>query len=155
MRYGKEAMTQIREKRFVACPLSAAMKLAEKSVNRRADLYLTPAPPLGERARFAVASTHDSSNEARKHDALLIAWRPQTTGIFPDFRGVLTVRPHHSGVTLQMEGAYDPPYAVMGKVFDIVAGRRIAHRTMRRLLDDFAHDMEAEYAAEKREPQPA
>ncbi len=146
MRYGKDAMTQVREKRFVACPFSAAMELAEKSVNRRAGLYLTPAPPLGERARFAVASTHDSSDEARKHDALLIAWRPQTTGLFPDFRGVLTVRPHHSGVTLQLEGAYDPPYAVIGKFFDIVAGRRIAHRTMRRLLDDFAHDIEAEYA---------
>lgn len=131
------------------------MELAESSLKRRADLYLTPTPPFGERAGFAVGSTPDSSDEARKHDALLLAWRPQTNRVFPDFHGVLTVRPHHSGVTLQLDGAYDPPYAALGKFFDVVAGRRIAHRTMRRLLDDFARDMEAEYAAEKREHQPA
>lgn len=148
-------MTQIREKRFVACPFSAALELAEMAVKLRADLYLTPAPPLGERARFAVASILGSSDETRKHDALLIAWRPQTAGIFPDFHGVLTVRPDHSGVTLQLDGAYDPPCAGLGKVFDVLAGRRIAHRTMCRLLDDFAQDIEGAYAAERKPHQPA
>jgi hypothetical protein len=148
-------MTKLSEKHVVACPFSAALELAEKAVKRHLELHLTPAPPLGERAHFVLASTPDSSDEARKHDALLIAWRPQTAGLFPDFHGVLTVRPKNSGVTLQLDGAYDPPYAGFGKVFDVIAGRRIAQRTMRNLLDDFARDIEAEYAAERREHQPA
>ncbi|HKU66954.1 MAG TPA: hypothetical protein VJP85_04165 [Candidatus Baltobacteraceae bacterium] len=142
-------MTQVREKRFVACPFSAALELAEKAAQQRTGLYLTPLPPLGERASFAVASAPDSTDEVRKHDALLIAWRPQTPGVFPDFHGVLTVRPSHAGVTLQLDGAYAPPYGTLGKMFDFVAGRAIARRTLRHLLDDFAHDIETEYRDER------
>lgn len=153
--YAVAAMTQLREKHYVACPFSAAVELAERAAKRHARMYLTPAAPLGERARFTVASTPDSSDEVRKHDALLLAWRPQTAGVFPDFHGVLTVRPNHAGVTLQLDGAYDPPFGAFGKVFDVLAGRRIARQTMRHLLDDFAREIEDEYATERRENQPA
>src|SRR5579872_588921 len=148
-------MTQLEVRRFVACPFSAAVELAERAVNRLSDLYLSPFAPLGERAVFAAASTPDLSDEARKHDALLLAWRPQSQRLFPDFRGVLTVRPKYSGVWLQLSGAYSPPYAAAGKVFDIVAGRSIAKRTMHRLLNDLAAQIEAEYNAEKRDAQMA
>lgn len=148
-------MTQISEQCFVQCPFSAALELAEKAVKRHVELLLTPVPPLGERVRFAVSNTPDLTDETRKHDALLIAWRPETTGMFPHFHGVLTVRPDRAGVSLQLDGAYDPPYGAFGKVFDLIAGRQIAHRTMRHLLHDLANEIETEYAAERREQQPA
>jgi hypothetical protein len=147
-------MTHVQRKRFVACPFSAAVELAERAANRRSGLYVTPSPPFGEHVRFAVATTPDSTDSARKHDALLIAWRPQTARIFPDFRGALTVRPHGAGVTLQIDGEYEAPYGAVGKLFDRIIGRTLADRTMKRLLDDFARDIEAEYRAEKRERQP-
>jgi hypothetical protein len=142
-------MTKVREKRFVACPFSAAVEFAERAANRHRDLYLTPGPPLGERVSFAVAATEDSSDETRKHDALLIAWRPQTRGLFPDFRGVLTVRPQRAGVVLQIDGEYEPPFGLPGKIFDFIIGRAIAHRTMRNLLDYIAQSIQREYEAEK------
>jgi hypothetical protein len=58
-------------------------------------------------------------------------------------------------VWLQLSGAYDPPYGALGKIFDLVAGRSIAKRTMHRLLDDFAGQIEAEFRAEKRSRQTA
>jgi hypothetical protein len=148
-------MTQLEVKRFVACPFSAAAELAERAASGLSNLYLSPFPPLGEPVVFAMVSTPDKSDEARKHDALLIALRPQTRGMFPDFHGVLTVRPERSGVLLQLSGGYDPPYALAGKIFDLIAGRSIAKRTMHRLLDGFADRIEAEYEAERRDRQTA
>jgi hypothetical protein len=148
-------MTQVQVRRFVACPFSAAVEFAEKAANNRRSLYVTPSPPLSERVRLMTASTPDRSDETRKHDALLIAWRPQARGLFPDFRGVLTVRPKDAGVWLQLDGSYEPPYGAAGKVFDVAVGRAIAKRTMHSLLDVFAHDIEAEYEAERRAHQMA
>lgn len=148
-------MAHIEVRRYAACPFSAAIELAERVTDRLNALYLSPFPPLGERVVFAAASTPDESDQARLHDALLIAWRPRTSGLFPNFHGVLTVRPKHAGVWLQLSGDYDPPYAAAGKAFDFVAGRLVAKLTMRRLLDDFAQWMQAEYAAERRSHQVA
>jgi hypothetical protein len=142
-------VTQLHERRFVACPFSAALEFAESAVNRRSGLFLSPAPPLGEHADVAVASTPDSSDDVRKHDALLIAWRPQRTRFFPDFHGVLTVRPEHAGVTLQLDGVYEPPYGALGKAFDLLGGRSIARHTMQNLLRDLGADIEAEYRQER------
>lgn len=142
-------MTQIRVKRYVECPFSAALEFAEQAVSRRSGLYLTPSPPLGERVRFVASSTGDKSDSARVHDALLLAWRPQTPGMFPDFRGVLTVRPKRAGVWLRLSGQYEPPYGTLGKVFDTIAGRAIAKHTMRNLLGDLAAEIETTYERER------
>jgi hypothetical protein len=148
-------MTQVQVRRFVACPFSAAIEFAEKAANNRSGFSVSPSLPIGERVDFTTASTPDRSDATRKHDALLIAWKPQTRGMFPDFRGVLTVRPKDAGVSLQLSGSYEPPYGPAGKVFDLAFGRAIAMRTMRHLLNTFANDIEAEYNAEKRAHQPA
>lgn len=142
-------MTNIRVQRYVACPFSAALEFAEKAVERRSGLYLTPSPPLGERVRFAATAVNDASDRARSHDALLIAWRPQTHGMFPEFRGAITVRPNYRGALLRLSGQYDPPYGRAGKIFDTLLGRVIARRTLHRFLDDLAVEIQAEYDQER------
>jgi hypothetical protein len=81
-------MTQITVRRFAACPFSAAIELAENTLDRLSSLYLSPFPPIAEPVVFKTVSTPDLTDETRKHDALLLAWRPQTRGMFPDFHGV-------------------------------------------------------------------
>ena len=142
-------MTKVAVHRHVSCPFSATMEFAEKAIARRNGLYLTPSPPLGERVRFAATSASDTTDLVRKHDALLIAWRPQTHGLFPDFRGALTVRPQHRGSSLRMEGHYDPPFGMAGKIFDFFVGRNIARRTMHHFLGELAVEIEAEYEQER------
>jgi hypothetical protein len=142
-------MTKINVTRYADCPFSAALELAEKSVGARKDLYVTPAPPLGEHVHFAAGSTEDRSDESRKHDALLVAWRPETRKMFPDFRGVLTVRPERHGVWIRLSGEYAPPLGAAGTVFDLVFGRAIARRTMHRFLDDVVAGIEAAYREER------
>jgi len=142
-------MTQVTVARYVDCPFSAALELAENAVNRRSEFYLTPSPPLGERATFSAKSTTDSTDSARKHDALLIAWLPRTSGLFPEFRGVLTARPHHRGASFHLTGRYEAPLGIGGKIFDFMIGRSIARATLKRLLDELALDVEAQYQQER------
>ena len=143
-------MTNIHITQYVGCPFSAALEHAQEALSRRDGLYLTPSPPLGERVLFTSSSTDDTTNSARRHDALLIAWRPQTPGLFPKFRGVLTVRPQHRGSVLRLNGQYEPPYGQTGKVFDFFAGRIIADRTMHHFLRDLAAEIETQYDRERK-----
>lgn len=143
-------MTRIRVQRHVECPFSAALEFAEQAVSRRAEFYVSPSPPLGERVHAVASSIEDATDTVRKHEALLLAWRPQTRDIFPDFHGVLTVRPERSGVSLRLTGEYEPPYKPFGKVFDALAGRVLARRTMLNLLSDLAADIESTYQKERR-----
>lgn len=143
-------MRRIHTSRYVDCPFSATLDFAEKVVSRRCGLYLTPAPPLGERVRFAAVSIEDASDEARKHTALLLAWRPQNEGLFPNFTGVLTFRPSNGGARMLLSGRYEPPFGIFGRIFDTFFGRAIAQRTMSGLLDEIGTEIEAEYDAERR-----
>jgi len=147
----RATMTHIRAARYVECPFSAALEFAEKAVRGRPGFYLTPSPPLGEKVMVSAKSADDSSDDARKHDALLIAWRPQTRGMFPDFHGALTVRPELRGALLQLNGRYEPPFGFAGKLFDVIVGRSIARSTLANLLSDLALDIEAQYQEERRQ----
>jgi hypothetical protein len=147
-------MTQIRVTKHANCPFSAAVELAEKAVHARKGMFVTPSAPFGERVRFTAATTGDRSDETRKHEALLIAWQPQASVFFPDFRGVVTVRPEQRGARLRFQGEYTPPYGTAGKVFDVVVGRTLARRTMHRFLDELSAEIEAAYAEERKHPQP-
>jgi hypothetical protein len=142
-------MSRIRVNHYADCPFSAAIELAEKTARRRPDLFVSPAPPFGERVLFTAASTDDRTDEARKHDALLVAWRPETAA-YPEFRAVLTARPERRGTLLSLYGDYEPPYGGSGKFFDLLIGRSIARRTMRRFLAGLAADVEAAYAEERK-----
>ncbi len=141
-------MTRVRVRHYVDCPFSAALELSEKAVNKRSEFYLTPAPPLGERAAFSAKSTTDSTDSARKHDALLIAWRPRNKA-FPEFRGVITARPYHRGALLRLSGQYQAPFGIAGAVFDVIAGRVIARSTLKHLLQELVLDVEEQYREER------
>jgi hypothetical protein len=46
---------------------------------------------------------------------------------------------------MRLQGHYDPPFGLAGKIFDAVAGNRIASVTMQRLLDCLIVDVEAKW----------
>lgn len=48
-----------------------------------------------------------------------------------------------------MEGKYSPPLGVIGRIFDALAGKRIAQRTIERFLDELRDFVEREWAAER------
>ncbi len=73
-----------------------------------------------------------------------IAWQPTGTNLLPSFKGVLRFQwdEEYGNTWLMLEGDYEPPLGAAGKVFDEVAGQRIARTTLRALLDDFRTTLE-------------
>jgi hypothetical protein len=70
-------------------------------------------------------------------EGVALAWRPAWRG-FPSFGGTLTVRPAGKKTVLVLEGSYEPPGGVAGRLFDWVVGRKLAARTMDAFLDQLA-----------------
>jgi hypothetical protein len=140
-------MTTVRATRYVDCPFSAVIEFCEEALHERSDITLSPAPGVAQAAHVTAQTADDITDSVRRHDALLLAWRPARSALFPDFHGVMTVRPQGHGAWLRIEGSYEPPFGVPGKVFDALAGRVIAQRTLVRLLSDVAHAAEQRWRA--------
>lgn len=67
-------------------------------------------------------------------EGVAIAWRPAWRG-FPAFGGTLTVRAAGEETLLVLEGSYEPPGSVPGRLFDWLVGRKLAARTMDAFLN--------------------
>jgi hypothetical protein len=145
----QEYVSTVRASRLVDCPFSAVIEFTEAALRNRTHIVLSPAAPLAQRADVTTEISDDRSDQARKHDALLIAWRPGLA-LFPNFRGVLTARPEGRGASLRIEGTYEPPFGIAGRIFDAIAGRRIAALTLTRLLRALSDDVERRWQEERR-----
>ena len=66
-----------------------------------------------------------------------VRWEAEGGGTFPVFDGFLSVAAdeYYNSYWLVIEGDYEPPGGLAGKVFDAVLGNRIAVATTRNLLD--------------------
>lgn len=69
---------------------------------------------------------------------LALSWKPTDTTLLPEFEGVMRFQydEEYGRTWLSIEGDYVPPLGAAGKVFDALAGQRIARTTLRALLDD-------------------
>lgn len=143
-------MSRVRVTSYCECPFSTAIELAQLALREKGHMQVSPVPAVAETVFHSTKIVDDGSDRSRLHDALLLAWKPEHSAAFPDFRGILTVRPKDRGVWMRLQGSYDPPFGVAGKIFDFVAGNRIAARTARRLLDQVVEDVEAKWSAARR-----
>jgi len=139
-------VSKVGVRRYCACPFSAVIDLAEKALRQHPQMRVSPLSAVSENVETTAAVVDDHSDSVRRHDALLLAWRPDHPRLFPEFRGVLTARPKHRGVWLRLHGSYDPPLGFLGKAFDLVFGRAIARATMARLLAQLSAEIAAQYA---------
>ena len=126
-------MSEVHVTSYCECPFSAVMEFAQLSLKERGRMQVSPISTVTENVSHATKLVDDGTDATRRHDALLVAWKPDNTAL-PDFRGVLTVRPKDRGVWMRLQGNYEPPFGLAGKIFDTLAGNRIASRTMQRLL---------------------
>lgn len=81
-----------------------------------------------------------------------IHWKPASGGPYPEFDGELTVRYDEDYTTsiLELSGDYRPPLGLVGALFDVIAGARIARATANELLGTLGDEMERRYNAEER-----
>ena len=142
-------MSEVQVTHQCACPFSAVIEFAEKALNESRSMRVSPVPVVAETVHAMAAVVDDSSDDVRRHDALLLVWKPDHRGMFPDFQGVLTARPSGRGAELSLHGRYQPPLGLPGAIFDAVAGRHIARMTMGRVLADLCKEIEHKWNAER------
>ena len=114
------------------------------------DVAPTRAGHPRRRVRLVAERIRDEHDPGRLHDALEIDWVAGTR-FFPDFHGVLRLRIDSVETTrLSLAGTYQPPFGPPGRLFDLIAGRRIARAAMSDLLRrlcDAMEQREAEFRA--------
>ena len=71
------------------------------------------------------------------YEIMEIKWRPHDGGLYPVFRGTLSVEDVTGNYChIDLDGSYVPPLGVAGAVFDTVLGHHIAVAVARELLDE-------------------
>ncbi len=117
----------------------------------RSCFTLSVSVPLGVRAGgAAVTKDVDVSlvGEASPGETRVIGirWTPRGGGAFPTFIGRLRAESvDESHALVLLEGRYAAPGGTLGRLFDAVAGTRIAQATLAQLLETVRSVVEAAY----------
>jgi len=159
-------MTVVRERVFIEAPYVQAVAAFERRLglgpgesDGRFDLALVaPLAEGREIARDVTATTKRIPGTANFTSRYGISWSAGRTarGIpTPGFEGTITLRAgeDYDESELELDGRYQPPGGVAGKLFDDVVGRRVAHATLGSLLDGVRRELRAAHQrteAEKR-----
>ncbi len=102
-------------------------------------------------SREAVATLEPLSSEPLEYK-VLIHWTPTSSEPLPKFNGAFHVQwdEEYGNCRLVIEGSYEPPLGAIGKVFDAVAGQKIAHTTLATLLATLRDAIESAYQRDMR-----
>ena len=152
-------MTSVRERVVIDAPyvqavgaFEARLGFAHGSGDGRSIITLVaPSPDGREIARDVEVTAHRIAPGANYTTRYHVAWSAGQTrrGIpTPGFEGTITLRAgeDYAESELELDGRYDPPGGVVGRIFDDIAGRRIAHATLGALLDGVRQRLRASYA---------
>jgi hypothetical protein len=140
-------MSVVNERLYVEAPYTQACGAFERRLGfppgrDRGTCVLTLPFPIAENheiARVVTATSERLPNAANYTSHYRIAWGAGRTarGLpTPGFTGMLTLSAgeDYSETELKLDGGYDPPGGVVGRAFDELLGRRIAHATLSALL---------------------
>jgi hypothetical protein len=148
-------MATIQERVYIEAPYSQAADAFERrlglgSGGSRAKCVLTLAFPIleGREVARVVTATAERLSNANYTSRYAISWPAGATprGIpTPGFEGViaLSAGEDYGETTIQLDGQYDPPGGSVGRAFDVVVGRRIAHATIGALLSGVGEELRA------------
>jgi hypothetical protein len=151
-------MTNIAERELVHAPLAAAADLIA--------VFLTDnAAPGGSGARVVLEAGHFNQpatvtvnlNHQRGDmtPRYTVHWEAEgySSDMFPVFDGILLVESDedYNSFWLAIDGTYEPPGSLAGKMFDAVLGHRIAAETTRNLLSRVRESIETHFQREERD----
>jgi hypothetical protein len=111
-----------------------------------ADLGL---PDIGELSREVSVTIGDPMRKGSL-TRIQLSWRVPHSDAFPVFQGFFEIQPLSSyEIQLALLGYYHAPLGMIGAVFDMVLGRRIAEATVRHLIDEISKSIEEPVTAKK------
>jgi hypothetical protein len=145
-------LTEIKQRLEVHCPYVRALEYVDRYLShlgwsdRSHVVTLRLRVPLGASDagkglaldKEVIASLDRLPQPRRLEERIAVTWEPQDAHEpFPKFDGTLSLEAASpKACFLTLEGKYEPPLGVAGKVFDAALGRRIAEATARLLLKE-------------------
>jgi hypothetical protein len=158
-------MTHITRRRKVHCPYVRALQylnryLARLGWSERSNVVrLRLRVPIGAAGaglglgieKDAIATLERASEHHGLDERIDVRWKLENErGPFPTFGGWLRIEAEApKACTLTLDGKYDPPLGVAGKVFDAAFGQRIAEATAGQLLEEIGDSIELEYVQDE------
>ncbi len=130
-------MTRISRTARIPKPQQDVIARLEAFFSRRPKLHVRALGFLRAEVDVRYSLLYDWTSVGPPRGGIAFAWKPAWRG-FPSFGATLTVRPDGEDTDLVLDGSYEPPAGVVGQLFDRLAGRRLANRTMDSLLDRLA-----------------
>ncbi len=143
-------MTRICVSTPIASPVEVTERLLLAYMNERAGsdggVALSLRVPLTRRigdlalVHDVVARGHWGRDSDNLNQNLAITWSSAGGGPYPNFGGVMNVyaEPDRRMSRLEIDGTYEPPGGLVGRVFDALVGSRIARASLAGLVDDIA-----------------
>jgi PAS domain S-box-containing protein len=131
-------MTALHVVRDVRSPFSLTIDLVEAYHAAHPDHRVGPFGWARAHVQCEASRVRDVSDRSRRHEALSFTWRCGGWFPLPEVHGFITVRPHGTLTRLTLDGQYTPPGGIAGRVFDTLVGRRIAKRSIQRLVREMA-----------------
>jgi len=152
-------MTKIEERLYIGCPYVRAREYLHQALEQAARsllpklLRLRAAVPATnmEVAKYVNVTYDHDSDPMHFDEPWRVCWKPEPGGVYPSFRGQLTVRAgeNYECAILELTGEYEPPLGTAGRAFDAAIGKRVAADTARKLLSEIGAEMEVRYHREE------
>jgi hypothetical protein len=147
-------MSHLSERELVHVPLASADRLlsafmdAHPSPTGAGARVILRAADVTEPAIISLTSAHRPADMTPRY---AVHWQAEGGGAFPIFDGFLSVTADqdYNSYWLVIEGSYEPPGGLAGKMFDAVVGNRIAVATTRNLLGSLRDTAEARFKEEE------
>lgn len=106
-------------------------------------------PDVGELSREVLVTIGDPMRKGTL-TRIQLSWRVPHSDVFPVFQGFFEVQPLSSyEIQLALLGYYHAPMGMIGAVFDMVLGRRIAESTVRHLVEEITKAIEEPVTSRK------
>jgi hypothetical protein len=138
--------TNVSVSAIAECPFSIAEDYAVDYLRRaeqggdeatiRLPLVVSPAA-LHHQVKIGFGLHLDILEEGRQHDEVRFRWSSGTR-FLPDFRGTLRFRIDGTRTEVLIDGSYGAPFGLLGRVFDRVCGRALAHQSLQDLANRLA-----------------
>lgn len=142
-------VTRIFATQDVKCPFSGTIEFIERLHQSGSQHLVGPFAGLRTPVVCDLREVRDVTDESRIHEALVLHWKAQAKIPVPEMSGLLTVRPSGPLTQLRVEGQYEPPFGLPGRLFDVLVGRYITRRTLRLFLAELRTFIEAEWEKER------
>lgn len=132
-------MTRLAERGLVRAPLASAARFltafvaANAAPGGKGARVVLHVGGFSEPAIVTLTPTHQPGDMTPRFG---IHWEAEGGGTFPVFYGELIVQADddYNAFWIAIDGTYEPPAGIVGKVFDVIVGERLAAETTKNLI---------------------